>query len=605
MNWNNAVPDSAVWLAEAFAITVVALVIAGLLLGRYTRWGNQFRRMAWPYFDPQRTVLPLLILASLLLLTIFGVRVTVLFSYWYKDFYDAIQNLDETAFWHYLRVFAILAAVHVVSSLVVYLVGQTLDISWRSWLNDTLTDDWLDGRAYYRGNFLENPVDNPDQRIQADITAFVTSSRTLSMGAVAAMVSIVSFTKILWDLSGPLTVFGAEIPRAMIFLVYIYVLVTTALAFWIGRPLIMLNFLNEKFGATFRYALVRLREYGESIAFYRGENVERRTLGLRFAAVIRNMWAIVFRTLKFSGFNLAVDQTAVVFPFLVQGSRLFSGQITFGDVMQTAQAFGQVHNSLSFFRESYADFASFRATLIRLTGLADANRRARALPVLDAFSSGSHLVVRGLDVRTPGGEALISELDLSLGPGDALLVKGPSGSGKTTLLRSIAQLWPYTNGSVTTPVGDVLFLSQRPYLPLGSLRAGLAYPDQLPSGQPNTGRSSFDDRRLHDALAEVHLAHLIGRLDEAADWTRILSPGEQQRLAFARVLLIRPRTAFLDEATSGIDEGLEYTLYDILRRELPDSIIVSVGHRSTLDVFHNRQLELRGAGHWTLTDHEG
>lgn len=605
MNWGSAVTDSALWLAEAYAITVAVLVVTALLLARYTRWGNQFRRMAWPYFDPRRTVIPQSILALLLLLTIFGVRVTVLFSYWYKDFYDAIQNLDETAFWHYLRVFAILAAVHVASSLVVYLVGQTLDINWRSWLNDTLTDDWLDGRAYYRGNFLENPVDNPDQRIQADITAFATSSRTLSMGAVAAMVSIVSFTKILWDLSGPLTVFGAEIPRAMIFLVYIYVLVTTALAFWIGRPLIMLNFLNEKLGATFRYALVRLREYGESIAFYRGENVERRTLGLRFAAVIRNMWAIVFRTLKFSGFNLAVDQTAVVFPFLVQGSRLFSGQITFGDVMQTAQAFGQVHNSLSFFRESYADFASFRATLIRLTGLADADRRARALPVLDAFSAGSHLVVRGLDVRTPVGEALISELDMSLGPGDALLVKGPSGSGKTTLLRSIAQLWPYTNGSVTTPVGDVLFLSQRPYLPLGSLRAGLAYPDQLPSGQPNTGRSDFDDRRLHDALAEVHLAHLIGRLDEPADWTRILSPGEQQRLAFARVLLIRPRTAFLDEATSGIDEGLEYTLYDILRRELPDSIIVSVGHRSTLDVFHNRQLELRGAGHWTLADHEG
>ena len=319
MNWGSAVTDSALWLAEAYAITVAVLVVTALLLARYTRWGNQFRRMAWPYFDPRRTVIPLSILALLLLLTIFGVRVTVLFSYWYKDFYDAIQNLDETAFWHYLRVFAILAAVHVASSLVVYLVGQTLDINWRSWLNDTLTDDWLDGRAYYRGNFLENPVDNPDQRIQADITAFATSSRTLSMGAVAAMVSIVSFTKILWDLSGPLTVFGAEIPRAMIFLVYIYVLVTTALAFWIGRPLIMLNFLNEKLGATFRYALIRLREYGESIAFYRGENVERRTLGLRFAAVIRNMWAIVFRTLKFSGFNLAVDQTAVVFPFLVPG----------------------------------------------------------------------------------------------------------------------------------------------------------------------------------------------------------------------------------------------------------------------------------------------
>ncbi|MDI9919261.1 ABC transporter ATP-binding protein/permease, partial [Rhodococcus sp. IEGM 1379] len=511
---------------------------------------------------------------------------------WFKDFYDTIQNLDEAGFWHYLGVFAILAVIHVVTSLVTYLVGQTLEIKWRTWLNDQLTDDWLDGRAYYRGNFLENPIDNPDQRIQTDITTFVASSHTLSMGAVTAMVSIVSFTRILWDLSGPLTILGTEIPRAMIFLVYIYVLVSTALAFWIGRPLIMLNFMNEKLGATFRYALVRLREYGESIAFYRGENVERRTLGTRFAAVIRNMWAIVFRTLKFSGFNLAVDQTAVIFPFLVQGSRLFKGQVTFGDVMQTAQAFGQVHDSLSFFRESYADFASFRATLIRLTGLADANQRARKLPVLDVSESGDQLVIRRLDVRVPSGETLISELDLTLVSGDALLVKGASGSGKTTLLRSLAQLWPYADGSVTRPTGETLFLSQRPYLPLGSLRAGLAYPDQ----------QTTDDGMLRLVLDKVHLAHLAGRLDEVADWTRILSPGEQQRLAFARVVLIRPRTVFLDEATSAIDEGLEYSLYRMLRDELPDSIVVSVGHRSTLNIFHNRQLELQGSGQWSLTE---
>ncbi|NMM82988.1 ABC transporter ATP-binding protein [Rhodococcus sp. SRB_17] len=592
MNWSSAVPDSALWLAKAYAITVVILAITVMLLARFTRWGRQFRRMAWPYFNPRRTPVPMLILAVLLLLTVFGVRVTVLFSYWFKDFYDTIQNLDEDGFWHYLGVFAILAVIHVVTSLVTYLVGQTLEIKWRIWLNDQLTDDWLDGRAYYRGNFLADPIDNPDQRIQTDITTFVASSDTLSMGAVTAMVSIVSFTRILWDLSGPLTIFGTEIPRAMIFLVYIYVLVSTALAFWIGRPLIMLNFMNEKLGATFRYALVRLREYGESIAFYRGENVERRTLGTRFAAVIRNMWAIVFRTLKFSGFNLAVNQTAVIFPFLVQGSRLFKGQVTFGDVMQTAQAFGQVHDSLSFFRESYADFASFRATLIRLTGLADANQRARALPILDVSESGDQLGIRRLDVRVPSGETLISELDLTLVSGDALLVKGASGSGKTTLLRSLAQLWPYANGSVTRPTGETLFLSQRPYLPLGSLRAGLAYPDQR----------AADDGTLRAVLDKVQLAHLADRLDEVADWTRILSPGEQQRLAFARVVLVHPRTVFLDEATSAIDEGLEYSLYRMLRDELPDSIVVSVGHRSTLNIFHNRQLELQGSGQWSLTE---
>lgn len=592
MNWSSAVPESALWLAKAYAVTALALAVTALLLARFTRWGNQFRRLAWPYFDPRRTVVPIALLAVLLLLTVFGVRMTILLSYWNKDFYDTIQNLDEAGFWHFLGVFAILAVIHVVSSLLAYVVGQSLQISWRSWLNERLTDDWLGGRAYYRGGFLANPVDNPDQRIQTDITTFVTASNTLSMGAVTAVVSIVSFTGILWDLSGPLTILGVEIPRAMIFLVYIYVLIATVLAFWIGRPLIMLNFLNEKLGATFRYALVRLREYGESIAFYRGESVERRTLGQRFAAVIRNAWAIVFRTLGFNGFNLAVDQTAVVFPFLVQGARLFRGQVTFGDVMQTAQAFAQVHDSLSFFRESYADFASFRATLIRLTGLADANRRARALPVLDVTARGDDLTIGRLDVRTPSGEPLISGLDLTLVTGDALLVRGPSGSGKTTLLRSLAQLWPYTSGSVTRPAGEALFLSQRPYLPLGSLRAGLAYP-----GQP-TER----DDAVREVLRKVHLAHLAGRLDETADWTRILSPGEQQRLAFARAVLTHPRIAFLDEATSAIDEGLEYTLYSMLRDELSGGILVSVGHRSTLDVFHNRQLELRGSGRWSLTD---
>lgn len=596
MNWGTAVSDSAIWLIKASAVTATALVIAAMLLARFTRWGSQFRRMAWPYFDPRRNLVPALLLATLLLLTVFGVRVTILFSYWYKDFYDTIQNLDEDGFWHYLGVFAILAVIHVVTSLLTYLVGQTLEINWRIWLNDQLTDDWLDSRAYYRSEFLETPIDNPDQRIQADITEFVASADTLSMGAVTAMVSIVSFTAILWDLSGPLTVFGTEIPRAMIFLVYMYVLATTALAFWIGRPLIRLNFLNEKLGATFRYALIRLREYSESIAFYRGENIERHTLGTRFAAVIRNMWAIVFRTLKFSGFNLAVNQSAVVFPFLVQGPRLFTGQVTFGDVMQTSQAFGQVHDSLSFFRESYAEFASFRATLIRLTGLADANKHARTLPTLDVTEAGDRLVIRKLHVYRPSGETLISGLDLTLTTGDALLIKGASGTGKTTLLRSIAQLWPYADGSVTRPLGAILFLSQHPYLPLGSLRVGLAYPDA-----PTTS-----DIELRDALSKVHLAHLTARLDEVADWTRILSPGEQQRLAFARVMLARPRTVFLDEATSAIDEGLEYSLYSLLRSDLPDSIVVSVGHRSTLDVFHTRQLELQGSGgQWALTEQVG
>jgi putative ATP-binding cassette transporter len=388
-----------------------------------------------------------------------------------------------------------------------------------------------------------------------------------------------------------MTIFGTEIPRAMIFLVFVYVLVTTLVAFWIGKPLIRLNFLNEKLNANFRYALIRVREYGESIAFYRGENVERRTLAGRFAHVIRNMWHIVFRTLKFNGWNLSVNQTAVIFPFLIQGPRLFSGQVSLGDVMQTSTAFSQVHDSLSFFRESYDDFASFRATLIRLTGLANDNMHAAALPILKTGKSGNELDVDKLDVRTPSGATLIEGLDLTVGPGQSLLVKGPSGSGKTTLLRTLADLWPYADGTVSRPSGDAIFLSQRPYLPLGSLRTALAYPSEPTAA----------DGTLREALSKVSLGNLGDRLDETADWTRILSPGEQQRLAFARVLTARPAVIFLDEATSAIDEGLEHTLYTLLRSELPDSIVVSVGHRSTLNQFHSLGVELEGEGRWTET----
>ncbi|MCQ4119139.1 ABC transporter ATP-binding protein/permease [Rhodococcus tibetensis] len=588
MDWNNVVWDSAAWLLKAYVMTAVVFVVVIVLLARFTKWGRQFWRFAAPYFDPRRSPKPLAILAFLLLFTVFAVRMNVLFSYWSNDFYDSIQNLDETAFWHFLRVFAILAAVHVVRALIDFLIGQTLDIDWRVWLTHHLTDDWLDSRAYYRDRFLDDAIDNPDQRIQADITNFVTTARVLSMGAVTAVLSIVSFTGILWDLSGPMTVFGTEIPRAMIFLVFVYVLVTTLVAFWIGKPLIKLNFLNEKLGANFRYALIRVREYGESIAFYRGENVERRTLAGRFAAVIRNMWHIVFRTLKFNGWNLSVNQTAVIFPFLIQGPRLFSGQVSLGDVMQTSTAFSQVHDSLSFFRESYDDFASFRATLIRLNGLANDNMHAAALPILKTGKAGNDLDVEKLDVRTPSGSILIEALDLTVGPGQSLLVKGPSGSGKTTLLRTLADLWPYADGTVSRPSGEAIFLSQRPYLPLGSLRTALAYPSE----------PTADDGTLREALSKVALGNLADRLDETADWTRILSPGEQQRLAFARVLTAQPAVVFLDEATSAIDEGLEHTLYTLLRSELPDSIVVSVGHRSTLDQFHSLGVELEGEGRW-------
>ncbi|MCA3160341.1 MAG: ABC transporter ATP-binding protein/permease [Burkholderiales bacterium] len=591
MNWNQEIVNSVIWLTKAFAITSAGFVVVAWLLAHYTRWGRQFWRLAWPYFTPKRSWKPLLTVALVLLLALFAVRMNVLFSFWSKDFYDAVQALDASKFWLFMGLFGVLASIHVVRELFTYYVQQSFEIHWRTWLNEKLSNDWLERGAYYRGQFVPEPTDNPDQRIQVDIASFVTFSLSLSIGAIRALVSLVEFTIILWALSGALALWGVEIPRGMVFLVYLYVLVATVFAFKIGRPLIQLNFLNEKLGADFRYALMRLREYSENIAFYRGENVERNTLFSRFQALIKNIWSIVFRTLKFNGFNLTVSQIAVIFPWLIQAPRFLAGQIKLGDVMQTARAFGEVEEALSFFRMSYDNFAQYRAVLNRLTGFMEANQQARDLPVVQTQEQLAGLSLQGVTVQRPDGAPLLQDLNFSLGAGESLLVKGASGSGKTTLLRTLAGLWPYAAGVVARPVGArALFLSQKPYLPLGSLRTAVTYPAE-----------QADDALVQTALRKVQLGHLLGRLDEEADWSRILSLGEQQRLAFARLLINQPHIAFLDEATSATDEGLEHSLYELLRHELPQCTLISVGHRSTLNGFHQRKLELQGEGRWALS----
>jgi putative ATP-binding cassette transporter len=590
LDWNAQVSDSLIWLLKTFCIVIVASTIAAAIFARTTHWGRQFWRLAWPYFTPKRSWKPLAVVCLLVFLSLFSVRMEVLFSFWYKGFYDALQALDQHAFWRFMGLFSILASVFVLRALISYLVNQAFDIHWRTWLNERLLHDWLQDRSYYRGQFVEPGVDNPDQRIQLDVSSFVDGSRSLALGVISSLVSLVAFTGILWQLSAPFTLHGVEIPRAMVFFVYLYVLVATWLAFRIGRPLIGLSFLSERLAANYRYALIRLRENAENVAFYQGEQVENATLIQRFLAYIANLWALIYRTLKFDGFNLVVSQVAVVFPFLLQAPRFFSGAIKLGDVMQTAQAFGQVQSSLSFFRSSYDTFASYRATLNRLEGFLDSSAAARALPTVQCDERAEGLQLQGLSVSRPDGQALLRDLDLQLQPGESVLIKGPSGSGKTTLLRAVAGLWPYAQGKVGRPLGaQSLFLSQRPYLPLGDLRGAVAYPGEA---------DPADDARLQDALRKVNLGHLAGKLGETADWSRILSIGEQQRVAFARVLVNQPKVVFLDEATSATDEGLEHALYTLLRAQLPNSVLVSVGHRSTLEAFHSHRLVLDGAGGW-------
>lgn len=593
MDWHHQLLDSVIWLCKAFVISMAAIACITALLGKFTYWGQQFLRVTWVWFSPVRNWRPLAILSLLILMTLFSVRMEILFTFWNNGMYTALQNFNATGFWSLLAVFGVLASVHVLRTLVNFYISQAFQIHWRVWLTESLMARWLGQQAYYRSQHLPSRTDNPDQRIQQDVAGFVSSSLSLFLGLIGSAVSLFSFTLTLWSLSGTLTLFGEEIPRAMTFLVYVYVLVATVFAVKLGRPLIKLNFLSEKLNADFRYALIRLREYGENIAFFRGEAVEHGTLLKRFSHVIENAWAIVFRALKFQGFNLGINQLAVVFPVAVQAPRFFSKQITLGDLMQTAQAFGQVQDALSFFRSSYDDFAGYRAIVNRLTGFLDTVDAADQLTMPQITHRGQNFSVEALTVKSPSGAILTANLNFALAPGAALLVRGPSGVGKTTLLRAVAGLWPYAGGNIVYPAGQqCLFLPQKPYLPLGTLRSALYYPLAEPA--------QAADSAVRVILTQIQLGHLATELDTESEWGNILSLGEQQRLALGRVLLHRPQLVFLDEASSAMDEGLEHAMYSLLRKQLPDVMLISVGHRSSLVAFHSSELIVQYGGKWSL-----
>jgi putative ATP-binding cassette transporter len=579
-----------IWLGQALVASVLGLACAGVIVGRHTRWGRQIRRLTIDFFKPSNGLLPLTWLALMIFMSLFGVRVNVLFSYWNNGLFTAMQNLDAEAFWFMVVVFCLLACILLLHVVVNTYLQQAFQIRWRVWLTNSLIDRWLTNQSYYRSLFVNESADSPDQRIQQDVERFVNTSVNLFVNLLGAMVSLFAFSVILWNLSGSLVLLGVEIPRAMIFIVYLYAIVATLFAWRIGRPLIRLNYLNEQFNADFRYAMIRMRDYGESIAFYQGEAVERKNLLARFANVTRNMWAIVFRSLRFQGFNVAITQAAIVFPFMVQAPRLLSRQITLGDVMQSTQAFGHVETSLSFFRNSYDMFAGYRAVIDRLTDLMDLMDAAEQLPSIQIEAGTEILVVEHLSVRSPDHALLVDDLNFTLRKAESLLIRGASGIGKTTMLRALAGLWPYVEGKLVRPIEEhSLFLPQKPYLPLGTLRSALSYPSLAP---PNGNTASV--------MKQCQLGHLYERLDEDDDWSRILSLGEQQRLGIARVLLNRPQVVFLDEASSAMDESLEYSMYQLLRESLPDAILVSVGHRSSLLEFHHQELQLLGDGQWRL-----
>jgi putative ATP-binding cassette transporter len=621
LDWGSEIWKSLVWIAKAWAIAAVSTLVILALIGRFTTWGKQFWRITGNYFTGRPSVLVWLWLSVLLLSVIMGVRLDVLFSFQSNDMLtsfqviaqgltgdNAVKNSGAHGFWMSILIFSILAAIHVGRTMLDLFMMQRFVLRWRAWLTDRLTGDWLEGKAYYRSRFIDDTIDNPDQRIQSDIDIFTagtgplpntpnnTTGATLLFGAVSSVTSMISFTAILWNLSGTLTlpIIGYNLPRAMFWIGLVYVLFATVIAFWIGRPIIWLSFNNEKFNAVFRYALVRLRDASEAVAFYRGEIAERSGLRQRFAPVLDNYKRYINRMIGFYGWNLSISQIIVPLPYILQVPRFIAGQIRLGDMTQTASAFGSIQDGLSFFRNAYDQFAGYRAAIIRLHGLVTADEQARALPTVTTTPCVDGTVeLEDIEVRTPNGKQLIKPLDMRLEIGDTLVITGPSGSGKTTLLRSLAELWPFTSGTLTRPCGpnETMFLSQLPYVPLGDLRSVVTYPGK---------EGTIDDETLRATLQKVALPHLVDRLDEVLDWAKVLSPGEQQRIAFARILLTKPKVAFLDEATSALDEGLEFTCYQLVRSELPDTILVSVTHRATVEQHHTHELELLGEGEWRL-----
>ncbi len=584
MNYSEELLNSFLWILKAMASTAVLFSLTVYILAKTTRWGHQFWVLAAGYITPKRSLSPLIYFSIIVFFNLLAVRLNILFSEWHKAMYDALQQMNESVFWIQMVVFSGIATVHVSNVLLTYYFTQRFTIQWRTWLNAQMLEKWLENQAYYKTQYVYNQLDNPDQRIQQDVQSYVSRSLGFATGVISSVVSIVAFTGILWTLSGDMPIAGITIPHALVFLVFIYVLISSVFAFKIGRPLINLNFANERLNANYRYSLIRLKEYAESIAFFRGEKMEKNLLFKQFKQVIDNVWQIVYRTLKLAGFNLAVSQVSVVFPFIIQASRFFSQQIKLGDLMQTAQAFGQVQSALSFFRNSYDEFAEYRAVLNRLTGFYTAINQANQTSNTDIQNNPNQVVFENLTVNKPNGEALIKNLNLVLPQGASLLIKGASGAGKTTLLRTVAGLWSYSEGQVHCPQQNTLFLSQKPYLPQGRLIDALYYPEPAPD--------NVDLNQAAQAMRQVQLGHLADKLEQENDWTRVLSLGEQQRLSFARILLHKPTVAFLDEATASMDEGLEDAMYRLLRSELPQTTIISVGHRSTLQVHHQQALHI-------------
>lgn len=550
-------------------------------------------RIAAPYFRSEDKWAGRGLLAAVIALELGAVFLTVLFNRWNNVFYNALQERNQAVFTYQIGYFCVLAAFWIGLKVYQLYLNQWLQIRWRRWMTARYLGGWLHDANHYRMQLLGDAADNPDQRIAEDTQRFVEQTLSLGIGLLSAVVTLVSFVFILWGLSNeaPLHLFGKDIPISgyLVWGALIYALLGTALTHLIGRPLVGLNFQQQRYEADFRFNLVRVRENAEQIALLRGEPVERTRLLSRFGAVVDNWLGIMRRTKKLTAFTATYSQASVIFPYVLIAPAYFAEKIQLGGMMQTASAFGSVQELLSFFISSYRTLAEWQSVVARLDGFEASIESGAALitnrDIIHVTPDDKGIIdLEKLVVSLPNGTPMVTADGFTIRSGERTLLTGPSGSGKSTLFRAIAGIWPFGTGSISVPAkAELMMLPQRPYFPVGSLQAAIVYP-----AEPG----AFTTDRVRDAVASVGLPQLASRLEEEAHWNRMLSLGEQQRLGLARALLHMPQYLFLDEATASLDEPSEEALYRLLEEKLPATTIVSIGHRSTLDAFHQRNVVL-------------
>jgi putative ATP-binding cassette transporter len=551
-------------------------------------------RLSIPYFRSEDRWPGRILLASVIAIELSLVALQVILNQWYNRFYNTLQDHDWNAFVSAILFFCVIAAIYTVLAVYQLYLNQWLQIRWRRWMTQTYLRQWLHSANHYRMQLLGDTADNPDQRIADDLQMFVQYTLTIGIGLLSSIVTLCSFVVILWTLSAqaPLTLFGAsfDIPGYLVWAALIYAVIGTLLTHLIGWRLIPLNFQQQRFEADFRFNLVRTRENAEQIAALGGEAAERERHLNRFGFVVANWLALMQRQKQLTFFTQSYSQASVIFPYIMVSPAYFSGAMQLGGLMQTASAFNSVQNALSYFITAYRQIAEWRAVIARLTGFEEAIAAGQAAavtpPAVEVVRRGRGAVfaVDRLNVQLPGGEPIVAAEHIAFPAGERVLVTGPSGSGKSTLFRVIAGIWPFGSGRVMVPQGaKVMLVPQRPYFPLATLATAVGFPAEA---------GTFDDARVAEALVAVGLPQMVGRLGEEAHWNRMLSQGEQQRLAIARALLHAPDYLFLDEATAALDEAAEAALYRLLQDRLKGTTIISIGHRSTLSAFHGRRVEL-------------